>query len=80
MRKMTDADRTRLREAFIGNGLLFLFGCAVLGFLVAVDRVDWFSIRPATGTSVAMARSAEDVSKIGPAAAESRNAEPAQTR
>lgn len=59
MRNMTDADRARLRESFIGNGLLFLFGCGVLAFLVAVDRVDWFAIRPATGTSIAMARSVE---------------------
>jgi hypothetical protein len=40
MRNMTDADRARVRESFIGNGLLFLFGCGVLAFLVAVDRVD----------------------------------------
>ncbi|MEE4452392.1 hypothetical protein [Novosphingobium resinovorum] len=63
MRNMTDADRARLRESFIGNGLLFLFGCGVLAFLVAVDRVDWFSIRPATGTSIAMARSTEAAEK-----------------
>ncbi|GAB7550782.1 hypothetical protein NRB_02760 [Novosphingobium sp. 11B] len=70
MRNMTDADRARVRESFIGNGLLFLFGCGVLAFLVAVDRVDWFSIRPATGTSIAMARSTEGAPKVGPAAAE----------
>lgn len=80
MRNMTDADRARLRESFLGNGLLFLFGCGVLMFLIAVDRVDWFSIRPATGTSVAMARSAESVVKVGPAAAEPTNVEPAKTR
>lgn len=59
MRNMTEADRTRLRESLVGNLLLLLFGCGVLAFLVAADRVNWFSIRPATGTSIAMARSTE---------------------
>ncbi|MYL99684.1 hypothetical protein GR702_18145 [Novosphingobium sp. FGD1] len=59
MRNMTEAERTRLRESLVGNLLLLLFGCGVLTFLVAVDRLDWFSIRPATGTSIAMARSTE---------------------
>lgn len=76
MRNTTDADRARVRESFFGNGLLFLFGCGVLAFLVAVDRVDWFSIRPATGTSIAMARSTESAPKVGPAAAEPVRAEP----
>ncbi len=75
MRNMTDADRARLRESFISNGLLFLFGCGVLAFLVTVDRVDWFSIRPATGTSIAMARSTEHAPKVGPAPAEPVRAE-----
>lgn len=59
MRNMPDADRTRLRESLVGNLLLLVFGCGVLAFLVAADRVNWFSIRPATGTSIAMARSTE---------------------
>ncbi|WP_159980997.1 MULTISPECIES: hypothetical protein [unclassified Novosphingobium] len=63
MRNMTDADRTRLRESLVGNFLLLLFGCGVLAFLVAADRVNWFSIRPATGTSIAMARSTEAADK-----------------
>lgn len=63
MRNMPDADRTRLRESLMGNLLLLLFGCGVLAFLVAADRVNWFSIRPATGTSIAMARSTEQPHK-----------------
>jgi hypothetical protein len=66
MRNMTDADRTRLRESLTGNLLLFLFGCGVLAFLVAADRVNWFSIRPATGTSIAMARSTEQPHDAAP--------------
>ncbi|KQM21896.1 hypothetical protein [Novosphingobium sp. Leaf2] len=59
MRNLTPAEKTRLREALMGNGLLLLFGCLVLAFLVSVDRMNWFAIRPATGTSIAMARSTE---------------------
>ncbi|WP_404479656.1 hypothetical protein [Novosphingobium sp. BL-52-GroH] len=59
MRNMNAAERARLRESLVGNLLLLLFGCGVLAFLVAADRVNWFSIRPATGTSIAMARSTE---------------------
>ncbi|MFC3213512.1 MULTISPECIES: hypothetical protein [Novosphingobium] len=74
-----DRDRARLRESLIGNGLLFLFGCGVLGFLVAVDRVDWFSIRPATGSSVAMARASERAPRVGPAVGQPVSAEPLKT-
>lgn len=43
-------------ETFASRALLLLFGVGVLGFLVAIDHPDWFSIRPATGTSIAMSR------------------------
>ncbi|WP_231636166.1 MULTISPECIES: hypothetical protein [unclassified Novosphingobium] len=54
MRHMTDAERARLRQSLIGNFLLLLFGLGVLGFLVAIDRADWFTLRPVSGTSVAL--------------------------
>jgi len=58
---MNDVDRVesrRLMEVLGGRILLLLFGLGVLGFLVAIDRADWFAIRPATGTSIAMAHAA----------------------
>lgn len=42
-----------------GRAMLLAFGLGVLAFLVVADRAEWFSIRPATGTSVAMARAAD---------------------
>lgn len=48
-------DYNRARETMIGRLLLLAFGVGVLTFLVAIDRAEWFSIRPATGTSIAMA-------------------------
>ncbi|WP_235532740.1 hypothetical protein [Sphingomonas sp. Leaf412] len=35
------------------------FGVCVLGFLVMIDRQEWFHIRPVSGTAVAMAEAAK---------------------
>lgn len=51
----------RMRETLAGRLMLLGFGFAVLTFLVAIDRADWFAIRPATGTSIAMANAAAPV-------------------
>lgn len=39
----TDADRAQRREAWLGSVLLFGFGCSVLGFMAAKDRLPWLS-------------------------------------
>ena len=49
-------------ETFASRALLLLFGVGVLGFLVAIDHPQWFSIRPATGTSIAMSRASHAAS------------------
>lgn len=38
-----DADRAQRREAWLGSVLLFAFGCSVLGFMAAKDRLPWLS-------------------------------------
>lgn len=43
-------DRTALRS----NVAMFLFGVAILTYLVAIDRTEWFHLRPASGTAVAI--------------------------
>ena len=53
-----NTDSKRRRETLVGCSLLLLFGLAVLSFLIAVDRADWFAIRPATGTSIALSNAA----------------------
>ncbi|WP_206243372.1 hypothetical protein [Novosphingobium terrae] len=37
-----------------GTMALLGVGLAILAFLVAIDRPQWFHIRPATGTSLAL--------------------------
>lgn len=59
MHDMERLEKKRMIEVFTGRALLLLFGLGVLGFLVSVDRAEWFSIRPATGTSIAMANASD---------------------
>ena len=35
-------------------GVSFAFGLTVLAFLTAIDRPEWFRLKPATGTAAAM--------------------------
>ncbi|MCJ2184520.1 hypothetical protein MTR62_17750 [Novosphingobium sp. 1949] len=72
MRQFSEAESATERENLIGNFLLFGFGCAVLAFFVTVDRVDWLSIRPATGSSAAMAQAASPAASIAKGADQKR--------
>jgi hypothetical protein len=38
-----------------GRLALLMFGLTVLAFLTAIDRAEWFRMKPATGTAAAMA-------------------------
>jgi hypothetical protein len=38
-----------------GRLALLMFGLTVLAFLTAIDRAEWFRVKPATGTAAAMA-------------------------
>lgn len=62
MPNLNEPTPQRAREILTGRVLLLVFGFAVLSFLVAIDHPHWFSIRPATGTSVAMAQAAAPAS------------------
>lgn len=59
MNRPNDADRTSSTETFRGSLLFLGFGLAMLAFLVAIDRPEWFKLRPVSGTAVAMAKAAE---------------------
>ncbi|TCM18578.1 hypothetical protein EDF56_104108 [Novosphingobium sp. PhB165] len=61
-------DRERLRQAMRSNMLLLFFGLGVLGFLIAIDRAEWFSLKPATGTSVSLSHAVADHSGQTPEA------------
>jgi len=44
-----------LIESARASLLMLAFGLSVLAFLIAIDRPEWFHVRPATGTAAAMA-------------------------
>ncbi|WP_242138986.1 hypothetical protein [Sphingomonas sp. TREG-RG-20F-R18-01] len=54
MSRPTDNDRQAPGETLRGSLLFLGFGMTMLAFLVAIDRPEWFVLRPATGTAVAM--------------------------
>jgi hypothetical protein len=56
MGKHDQSGDKRISDVVLGRALLLLFGLAVLGFLVAVDPAERFSMRAATGASLAMAK------------------------
>jgi hypothetical protein len=37
-----------------GRVALLVFGLSILAFLTAIDRPEWFHLKPATGTAAAM--------------------------
>ena len=39
--------------------LLLSFGLGCLAFLIAIDRADWFALRPASGAALAMASASD---------------------
>ncbi len=48
--KMDDSELSPLW----GRIALLMFGLTVLAFLTAIDRPEWFRLKPATGTAAAM--------------------------
>ena len=49
----TGADDQPLNPLW-GRLALLMFGLTVLAFLTAIDRPEWFRLKPATGTAAAM--------------------------
>ena len=49
------------RDTLLASLFLLCFGVGTLGFLVAIDRENWFHIKPATGTAVAMSSAATNL-------------------
>ena len=62
----------QMRKLLVERGFLLAFGLAVLTFLVAVDRTEWFAIRPSIGTSIAMAHASAAAQSDGSGAAKAQ--------
>lgn len=55
---MQQDERTRRMERLRSSIALLLFGLGTLAFLIAIDRPEWFHLRPASGTAAAMSHAA----------------------
>ncbi len=55
-----DEQRNRKKlENLAGSLMLLSFGLAMLAYLIAIDRPEWFNLRPASGTAAAMSNAAQ---------------------
>jgi hypothetical protein len=75
MRKTDDHARKKMVDQLLGSLALLGFGCLMLAYLVAIDRTEWFNLRPASGTAAAMSNASgharpEHPAATGPASAE----------
>ncbi|HEX7874521.1 MAG TPA: hypothetical protein VF475_16530 [Sphingobium sp.] len=59
MRKFDDQARKTVLETVRGSLLMLAFGLAMLAYLVAIDRTQWFNLRPASGTAAAMSKASD---------------------
>ena len=50
------AEKKPLFEQLRASLLMLGFGLFTLAFLVAIDRPEWFELRPASGTAAAMSQ------------------------
>jgi hypothetical protein len=49
---------TRLLETVRASLIMLAFGIAVLAFLIAIERPQWFHIQPGTATALAISEAA----------------------
>lgn len=54
MQQPADPREKTLVETVRASLIMLCFGLGVLAFLVAIDRPEWFHIRPVSGTAAAM--------------------------
>ncbi|MET0365849.1 MAG: hypothetical protein ABW169_14475 [Sphingobium sp.] len=59
MRQFDNQARKKKLETLRGSLLMLAFGLAMLAYLVAIDRTDWFNLRPASGTATAMSKASD---------------------
>lgn len=51
-----DRNGRNVKETLISSLMLLGFGVGVLGFLIAIDRPEWFELHPASNAAAAMAK------------------------
>jgi hypothetical protein len=54
MEQRTDSDLHASPMTLKSSMIMLALGLTILGLLVAMDRTEWFQLRPASGTALAM--------------------------
>lgn len=62
MQKSDDQDRRKSLESVRSSLGMLAFGFFMLAFLVAIDRPEWFNLRPVSGTAAAMSKASHAAS------------------
>lgn len=65
MRPEDDSNRSKLETLCLSLSML-AFGLGVLAYLIAIDRAEWFNLRPASGTATALSAASHGVAKGEP--------------
>lgn len=60
MQPRDNNDRRAMLEKLARSLMLLSFGLALLAYLIAIDRPQWFDLRPASGTATAMANASRE--------------------
>ena len=54
MRHPHQPDDNGITPSLRSSLAMLVFGLSILAYLIAIDRADWFHLRPGTGTAAAM--------------------------
>jgi hypothetical protein len=59
MNQTDPKNRRMMIEKAAASFMLLCFGLGSLAYLIAIDRADWFAVRPASGAALAMANASD---------------------
>jgi hypothetical protein len=59
MTQFDNQDRKTISEKLRGTLFMLLFGVGMLMFLIAIDRPEWFNLRPISGAAAAMSQASD---------------------
>lgn len=59
MNQTDPKNRRMMIEKAAASFMLLCFGLGSLAYLIAIDRAEWFAVRPASGAALAMANASD---------------------
>jgi hypothetical protein len=64
MRQFDKQDSKTVIETVRSSLMLLSFGLGILAFLIAIDRPEWFNLRPVSGTAAAMSNASDNAPQM----------------